>query len=275
MQTSQSQNRNRPTSLILVAARAPVLIALVWCVALAAASAPVRASDGAAPSGQQGISRIEIASPAVNSVVRGAIQITGTAVDPNFRQYELDWAPDPPVGDAWTPIQPPVAQQVQDGILGVWNTATVPDGLYLIRLRLIRTDELTLEREIRVQVVNATPTPRPTHTPLPSPTPLPGTATPGPSPTALIWQPPTRTPRPTAGPGTPTATLVGPDPAQSPFHPERLRQAACSGLWITLGAFLALGLYGATRFAVRRPLRVVGWRLANWLRNRNGFRRDR
>jgi hypothetical protein len=240
--------------------------ALWW---LVSSSAPLSASSAPiAPPVLQGGSRLEIASPLPNSEVRGTIQIIGTAIDTSFRYYELHWAPDPPVGDLWTPVQDPVSQQVQDGVLGIWDTTVVPDGLYLIRLRLVRNDDLTLKVEIRVQVSNATPTPRPTQTPLPSPTPLPGTATPGPSPTPLIWQPPTRTPRPTAGPGTPTSTPVGPDPAESPFRPERLREAMCNGMWIAVGVFVALGIYGSLRSAMRRPFRIWWWRFTNWLRDR-------
>lgn len=250
--------------LTLITLRAAALAALA---SLLASVPAVQAAPGSTASAQTG-SRVEIASPSANTVVRGVVQITGTAIDPNFRHYELDWAPDPPVNDSWTPVQPPVAQQVQNGILGVWDTTTVPDGLYLIRLRLVRHDELTLELQVRVQVSNATPTPRPSSTPLPTPTPRPGTPTPGPSPTPLIWQPPTRTPRPTAGPGTPTVTPVGADSELSPFNPARLRSAACSGAWLTLLAFVALGVYGSLRGAARGPLRVWWWRFLSWLRDR-------
>jgi hypothetical protein len=249
---------------------------LLCAVPVALQARPALASSRVQPVGQ-GTSRVEITSPAPSAVVRGTILVEGTAIDTDFRYYRLDWAPDPPVGGVWNPIQPPVAQQVRDGVLGLWDTTAVPDGLYLIRLQIIRNDALVPEVQVRVQVANATPTPSPSPTPPPTSTPPPGTATPGPSPTPLIWQPPTRTPRPTEGPGTPTATPSGPDPANSPFRPERLRGASCTGVWITLGVFVSLGLYSLIRTAVRGQLRVAWWRFrrdtlgplfARWRRDR-------
>lgn len=204
-------------------------------------------------------SQLEIGSPLPGETVAGQVQIVGTALDPGFSRYELDWAPDPPVDDAWQPIQPPISQQVRDGVLGVWDTTAVPDGLYLIRLRIVRLDESSGEVIVRVLVVNATPTPPPTLPPTATNTPPPGTPSPGPSPTPLIQQPPTRTPRPSETPGGPTETPPPVDAENSPFRPERLRQAACSGVYLAFGTFLTLGLYSLIRAAARGQLRSHWW----------------
>lgn len=209
--------------------------------------------------------RVELIQPLSNQILVGTIQIIGTALSPDFDHYELAWSSDPALNEgSWQPVQPPVFQQVSGSILGVWDTTRVPDGQYLIRLRMVRLDETLLETHVRVQVANATKTPTATMTPRPTSTLLPGPATVGPSPTPLIQQPPTRTPRPTQTPGGPTSTPMSLSDADSPFRPDRLRGAACNGVIWTFAAFLALGIYGIIRTA-RRGRLWIAWR---------NFRRD-
>ncbi len=197
-----------------------------------------------------------ISSPQDGGVLSGTVTIVGTAIDPAFRQYELTVLPDPtPGGAQGTPVQPPIAQQVRDGILGAWDTTTSPDGYYILRLTVARSDDTTLTAEVHVQVFNATPTPPPTPTATETPTAPPGTATPGPSPTPLIWQPPTRTPRPTVTPGGPTATPAPLIEANSPLRPDRLRHAAGIGALVTLAVFGLLFTYSLIRAGRRGELR--------------------
>jgi hypothetical protein len=206
-----------------------------------------------------------ISQPQANQLVIGSVQIVGTALAPDFDHYELAWSPDPPLNeDAWLPVQPPIKQQVRAGVLGAWDSTQTPDGLYLLRLRTVRSDQTFIETQVRIQVANATPTPTLTPIPTVTSTLLPGPATVGPSPTPLIQQPPTRTPRPTQTPGGPTATPDTVTGADSPFRPERLRGAACIGIWFTLLLFGGLGLYGVFRMAVRGQIRDGWW----------SFRRD-
>jgi hypothetical protein len=210
---------------------------------------------------QTGETVVQITTPAQNDRVSGVVMIIGTVIDPNFVFYQLEYALEPIVGDPiWLSLQPPVTQQVRDGVLGIWDTTLVADGRYLVRLQLARADGTLVEYVLRVEVANATPTPTPTVTPSPTPTPLPGTPTPGPSPTPLIWQPPTRTPRPTATPGGPTLTPTPFDVNDSPLDPDRLRGAAWTGVKIALGVFGFLALYSLLRAAVRGQLRVLLWR---------------
>ncbi len=240
---------------------------------LASAALPARALT---PARQISPDTLLIISPVPGETVSGVLQIVGTALDPAFLRYELDWAPDPPVGDAWQPIQPPIFQQVRSSVLGIWDTTSVPDGQYLIRVRLVRADESSIETQVRVQVVNATATPSPSPAPTATATGLPGTPTAGPSPTPLIQQPPTRTPRPTETPGGPTPTPA-PLLAESPFEPARLRQAACSGVYLALAIFGGLAGYGLIRAAVRGQLRAVWWQLQREVLNPliDTLRRDR
>ena len=214
---------------------------------------------------QTGQSQVEIISPTDNQVISGLVQILGTALDPAFYQYELAYATEPVIEDTWIAIQSPVAQQVNESVLGAWDSTQIPDGIYRIRLRLVQQDGTPIDDQVRVQVVNATPTPLPTPLPTFTPTPRPTYDNvrhdvPGPSPTSLIWQPPTRTPRPTATPGGPIPTSTPISMQDSPFHPSRLRQAAWTGILIAFGVFGFLAIYALARATIRGQLRNWLWR---------------
>ena len=78
-----------------------------------------------------------ITYPPETEVLRGSVQIKGTAVHPDFWKYELAAAPQGTQN--WFNIAG-AESPVQDGVLGVWDTRTVPDGPYSIRLRVVRRD---------------------------------------------------------------------------------------------------------------------------------------
>ncbi|HPV08193.1 MAG TPA: hypothetical protein PLD57_14055, partial [Aggregatilineales bacterium] len=205
-------------------------------------------------------SRAVIDSPAEGDVVAGLVTVTGTVVDPAFESYDLEYAPDPTLASVpWTPVQGTVTQQVSGGVLGAWDTTTLPDGRYVLRLRMNRRDDMPIEYEVRVVVANATPTPT-SPPPTRTPTAVPGTPTPGPSPTPLIEQPPTRTPRPAAALG-PTPTPGPAIPADSPLRPDRLIAAARTGALIAVGTFGLLGLYALVRASERGELGEGFWRV--------------
>ena len=205
-------------------------------------------------------SRAVIDSPAEGDVVAGLVTVTGTVVDPAFESYDLEYAPDPTLASVpWTPVQGTVTQQVSGGVLGAWDTTTLPDGRYVLRLRMNRRDDMPIEYEVRVVVANATPTPT-SPPPTRTPTAVPGTPTPGPSPTPLIEQPPTRTPRPAAALG-PTPTPGPAIPADSPLRPDRLIAAARTGALFAVGTFGLLGLYALVRASERGELGEGFWRV--------------
>ncbi|MCO6451339.1 MAG: hypothetical protein J5I90_11180 [Caldilineales bacterium] len=121
-----------------------------------------------------------ISYPPETEVVRDNITILGTAQHPNFWKYEIAAAPTGTQN--WFNIivsETPVV----NGVLGQWNTQTVGDGLYSLRLRVVRQDGNFDESFAqRVQVANsqpvATPTPEVSPTPTITPTNEPPTATP-------------------------------------------------------------------------------------------------
>ena len=153
----------------------------------------------AAPSKQQADLAF-ISFPGDNEVVRGVISITGSAAHPAFDRFQVSYAKEPISGNnAWVTVGIERQDPVINGELAIWNTTTVPDGSYSLRLRVIRRDGNYSEIETKqVVVANAAPTetptpegPQETPTATITPTPLP------PTPTVIIDQPvvDTATPR--------------------------------------------------------------------------------
>jgi hypothetical protein len=76
--------------------------------------------------------------PQNGSVVQERVEIMGTAAHPEFLRYELFFGPCPVSGAEWCGLGDAVFQQVQNGVLGVWNTTAIPDGTYGIQLRVVQ-----------------------------------------------------------------------------------------------------------------------------------------
>jgi membrane carboxypeptidase/penicillin-binding protein PbpC len=99
---------------------------------------------------------VAIAEPLPFSYVRGAVTIKGNATDPNFQVFRLAYGEglNP---TAWTQIgQDHFASQWQ-GDLGIWD-ARLLDGLYSLRLTVVRGDNSIQEAIIQVTVDNTPPT---------------------------------------------------------------------------------------------------------------------
>ncbi|HRV96574.1 MAG TPA: hypothetical protein P5526_30745, partial [Anaerolineae bacterium] len=159
---------------------------------------------------RQGEDIAVISAPSSNAVVQGVVPITGSADHPSFQFYIVEFSPEP-VGDQWQIIGAIREQPVINGDLVTWDTTSVPDGSYTLRLRVVRLDgNYTEAFSQQVVVANSQPTPTPTPPPVISTT-EPGqeifivepTITPTdlpPTPTIIIDQPivDTPTPRPVA-----------------------------------------------------------------------------
>jgi hypothetical protein len=118
------------------------------------------------------ITDIAIYSPVDNNVLAGIVQVIGSAAHPFFVQYQLEFSPDP--GELWALVPGSIsAIQLQNGLLGLWDTRQTPDGIYQLRLRVFTQDggsTVTVVRNIRVSNQTATPPPSPTNTPTVTPT---------------------------------------------------------------------------------------------------------
>lgn len=146
---------------------------------------------------------LAITSPLAGDVLRGVVTITGRVDDPNFLSAQLDFGYASNPADTWFILQT-FSQPVQDSALATWDTLSITDGDYILRLRLTLTDgsfqEVTIPVSVQNDVPIASPTPAPTSTPEPeievqiptpfllaaSPTP---TAQPHPTPTPLPTNP--------------------------------------------------------------------------------------
>jgi hypothetical protein len=203
----------------------------------------------AAPRSQE---QAVISSPRDGAVVRGAVSIIGTAMHPEFWKYEVYYAPEPNPTDQWVFIGTLHETSVENGLLETWNTSFIPDGVYALRLRVVRRDANYTEYTVHnISVANTTPTDTPTPeaspTPENTPTPPPPTATPE------IEQPPTSTPHPSPTPIPVTATPE--DENQLPnveVNTGNLGKAFCYGGGATVAVFGLLAIYAVVR-------RIVIW----------------
>jgi hypothetical protein len=189
----------------------------------------------------------QISSPRDRAAVRGLVPIEGSANHPQFQKYEVHFGPEPNPGDDWSPLAgSPFTVPVVQGRLGLWDTTIITDGVYSLRLRLVRLDGNYDEYFVRgVQVLNTAPTE--TATPEPSPTPSEPTETPSPTPTVVIGVPTVSSPTPKPS-GTPLPTVpptATPEPLNLPF--QSISDAACKGAGITLAVFLGIGLFFALK----------------------------
>jgi Bacterial Ig domain len=97
-----------------------------------------------------------IADPKPFSYVRGALSIQGTATDANFQRYRLDYGKglNP---DHWQQIDTDHLTSISNGQLAIWDTSAL-DGLYSLRLTVIRADNSIEQTVIQVTVDNTPPT---------------------------------------------------------------------------------------------------------------------
>ncbi len=201
-----------------------------------------------------------ISYPPETEVVRGVIEIRGTAADAAFWKYELAAAP---FGTQnWFNIA--VSETpVTNGVLGVWNTGTVQDGTYTLRLRVVKRDGNYDEYSTqRVLVGNALPSPTPTADVSPTatitPTSEPPTATPVivtpdlPTPTAA----PTETPTPVGSGDDGGDSNEGGDEDSTSALLETAIDAFFNGVRIVLAIFLVIGFF----FAIKHILTWLYYR---------------
>ncbi len=189
----------------------------------------------------------QISSPRDRASVRGLVPIEGSATHQQFQKYELHYGPEPNPGDQWTPIGgSPFTAPVVQGRLALWDTTIIPDGLYSLRLRVVRLDGNYDEYFVRgVQVGNAQPTETPR--PVATRTPEEPTNTPEPTVTVVIGVPTVSspTPRPTSTPFPTAPPTDTPEPLDLPFG--GVSEAACWGAGATIAVFVGIGLFFALK----------------------------
>lgn len=233
--------------------RRPATVMLLALLIAAISLARIAAMPPAAPLAQ---AVGQISSPRDRATVRGLVPVEGSANHPQFQKYEIHFALEPNTADQWAPVGgSPFSVPVVQGRLALWDTTIIPDGLYSLRLRVVRLDGNYDEYFVRgIQVANTKPTDTPT--PEATPTQARATDTPTVTPTVVIGVP-TRaspTPRPSATPlPTPTPSAT-PEQVDLPF--QNVGDAGCWGAGATLAAFVAVGLFFAFKGVL---VRLVRW----------------
>jgi lysophospholipase L1-like esterase len=113
---------------------------------------------------------VVITSPILVSELHGQVDVQGTASLRNMRSYFLETRvlnPDaslPGEDVPWIPITLPMSGAVQDGTLATWDTTSVPDGLYALRLTVTMDNALSVSYIVAPLRINNAPfvTPVPT-----------------------------------------------------------------------------------------------------------------
>ena len=138
---------------------------------------------------------IAITSPKAGDIVRGQVTITGTTDVPNFASAQLDFAYASNQIGNWFTIQT-FSQPAQESAFTVWDTTSITDGEYILRLQVFLTDGTSQEVTVPVRIQNDTPIP--TATPMPTATLEDFVSVQIPTPFLLAASPtPTEVPRPT------------------------------------------------------------------------------
>lgn len=179
-----------------------------------------------------------ITSPVSGQALQGSVPILGASSIDGFQAAELSFGYAQDSTGSWFLIAES-DQPVVEGELAQWDTTTITDGEYTLRL-IVRTAD---GKETSVTVPNLRVrnyTPIETDTPAVEPTSLTIAETPA----------PTTTSTPTITPVPPSATPLPPNPAE--IGPQDITLSLGKGVLATLGVFLVIGLYSSVRRFLRR-----------------------
>jgi hypothetical protein len=197
--------------------------------ALVSGLALLAALAGAMPVVAQGTTLPAITSPSMGQVLQGQVPITGTSDSPNFVSAELAFAYASNPTNTWFLISTSF-QPVTNDVLATWDTTSISDGSYTLRLRVNLLDgsfqDATVTAEVRNYTTAVTPSsaPTPTEPALQIPTPL--LLAPSATPTAL----PLPTPMP-----------LPPNPAA--ITQNEIYASLRGGALIIAGIFIAFGIF--------------------------------
>lgn len=203
---------------------------------------------------------VVITSPVQEQQLFGLVTITGSASHPTaFDSYTLEYNDMTDPNAPWLLVQARVRQQVQNDVLGAWNTIVVPDGVYQLRLRVYMTDGQVGEAIVtNLRVINTEPTPVPTAaggsveaTPIP---------TLGATPTSPVQQPPSNNPSggvlvdplPTdSDTATNLTTTSAQTTTETRINTGRVQSAFCAGVYLTFAVFGIMVAYTIIRGRLR------------------------
>ena len=222
---------------------------------------------GVAPAGRAApLSQAQstITYPTDGTTVSGQVEVRGIALHPNMDFYQVRYAPggQPAADSQWQDFAIVEGQQVDNDVLGVWDTTQVPDGQYTLALAVWGVNDANnpyVFFATNITVNNANPVATPTPVEEEEPTEVPATPTVGPTPTPVaVEQPATSTPRPTPTVSTsvlPTPTVGADDEPVVSLNTGQIRDGFCAGGLITVLLLSLWGLYLLGKAGIRWFLR--------------------
>ncbi len=187
---------------------------------------------------------MEISQPMPGEAVSGVVIIEGTADHPDFVFYELSFSYNPNPSETWFPLVEPIMANVLRGRLAIWDTTSITDGNYNLRLSVRLedgTDVSTVVENIRIR----------NHLPVETDTPAPRAPTLVPSPV-----PPSLTPSPTA-----LVRVRDPEPGQ-------VTRAFFLGTSFSIAGLGLFGAYAVVRRRIRARIGSLRMRHLYWKRRR-------
>lgn len=185
---------------------------------------------------------VEISAPTSGTPLQGLVSIEGNTIAEGFQSWEITFSYAQDTTGTWFLISEGEAQ-ITNGELAQWDTTTITDGDYNLRLTVYlqggQREHYVVEN---VRVRNYSPIE--TITPTPTVTPTPYTVTPRPSLTPTVTQPPSETPVP----DTPTPLPTNPVTiTQGNINNSLMRGAAGA-----TAAFVLVGLYLSVKRLIRK-----------------------
>ena len=205
-----------------------------------------------------------ITYPTDGTTVSGQVEVRGVALHPNMDFYQVRYAPGPqPAGDSqWQDFAIVEGRQVENDVLGTWDTTQVPDGRYTLALAVWGANDANnpyVFFATNITVNNTNPVATPTPEEAEEATEMPPTPTAGPTATPVgVEQPATSTPRPT--PTVSTSALATPTVSASEssgmsLDTGEIRDGFCVGGLFTVLLLSLWGLYQLVKVGLRWLLR--------------------
>lgn len=230
--------------------RSQRLVAVITLILLLASQGQVWGAPAWRPNFQQCLN-VGVTSPRMNAIVRGNVEILGSASIDQFQFYKVEYSTimEP---DRWHAVSTTYNRPVINGRLDVWNTMALPDGIYNLKLTVVDIAGQEPCRVVvpQIEIANMQPTETPTEEAQPTPTRPPYADTP----TIAVIQPPTATvPRVVATPAPAVIPTRTPSPLPETkdllevFDVSRLTEAFVVGAGGTMAVFVLIGLIALIR----------------------------
>ena len=181
------------------------------------------------------VARPIVASPKPGQALQGVVTITGSTNISNFQSAEVSFRYDNQDNSSWFPLQQ-TSQPVDNGSLATWDTTTIADDVYRIRVIVTLQDGSTLTTEVPgLRVRNYTAV---------------ETSTPSPTRSAAQSVPLIAAAGDTTQTALPTPTDLPANPAQ--VSPANLAASAAQGGIAAAIIFMCIGGYLLVRSVTRR-----------------------